>query len=209
MIPIYIAIDKRIFKDGILSAAHWRDTLHAGMEYLAEFWFRVLLKKHFTVAGGKEYLYVPRKKGYLIAKARTWGHQLPIVWSGRMYRAMTSIFDRKITTNAQGSTAHVYLHPPSGAYMQTAQGPDLVAELESFSERDQIELTQRLAEFIENALFGEGQAPAPHVQMGQDPAGMPRMGERAREWKGSARWTQQSVSPTGRAGGGIRRSMAG
>jgi hypothetical protein len=153
MLPVYINIafptDDR--GRGVFSKRAWREAVGDGMDYLADYWFRVLLRKHFTVAGGKEYAYVPRRKGYMIAKNKRWHHQNPLVWSGTLFRAVTSVFDRKRT----GMTVKIWLHPPKGAYLQTKNGIDMVAEMTAFSEADVHDLEDRLADFVARRMNGE------------------------------------------------------
>ena len=54
-----------------------------------------ILPSKFTIAGGREYDYEPRPRGYQIWKAKTKGHQKPLVKTGLLER--TVLASTKIT----------------------------------------------------------------------------------------------------------------
>jgi len=68
----------------------WRSTVNKLFKraYLAavQFWWRALRPKHFRLSAKSEYHYTPRKKRYLIRKARQKHHGRPLVFSGELER---------------------------------------------------------------------------------------------------------------------------
>lgn len=69
---------------------------------VAQFWFRRLFPKHFTVAGGREYGYRKRAGAYMIRKARSRHHQRPHVWSDKTKRGAKK--QERIAATYKGAT---------------------------------------------------------------------------------------------------------
>lgn len=146
-----------------------REVLKAAWEHAGEFWHRVILKKHFTHAGAKEYGYKPRKQAevrtsmtksgkirvrklpsYDQRKFRKWGHTYPLVWSGEMKRQVMRT--RDVRSTAKG--AKVVLHGPKHLWQfrKDYGQADKAAELSRISEADARLITRVLDRAIERGL---------------------------------------------------------
>jgi hypothetical protein len=113
---------------------------------VGEYWHQTILPKHFTREGDREYGYAPRTRAYMIRKARKFGHQDPLVFSGELKREAFRICDVRNTSKG----AKVVLHVP--AYTtQTGRrnsGPNKEMELMDISVGD----ADRLAKFMEGII---------------------------------------------------------
>ncbi len=67
-----------------------------------QFWADVLLPKHFTVAGGREYGYAKRSAKYMQQKSKNQGHQRPLVRTG--VTEFTARGTAKVTSTSNKAT---------------------------------------------------------------------------------------------------------
>lgn len=67
---------------------------------LGRLWHRGTLPKHFTARGAREYGYHRRTLKYSKAKRKKLGHNRPLVYTGRLMRALTGAY--VITTTRRG-----------------------------------------------------------------------------------------------------------
>lgn len=77
-----------------------------------EYWHEHFRLKHFTKEGAAEYHYAPRARGYMIYKAKKWGHQNPLVFSGDT-RTQSNVQTIHAVASAGNATARVVLHCPT------------------------------------------------------------------------------------------------
>lgn len=69
-------------------------------------WFQTILPRHFTVEGGRAYGYQKRTAKYMRRKARKYGHQKPLVFSGNMQREIQSV--ERVDRTGKGSIVKLY-----------------------------------------------------------------------------------------------------
>lgn len=147
MIPIKHTITRR----GLgFEAKEWRAILQAAWFQLGAFWHAVILPKHFTEAGGREYGYQERANLYMRRKWRKFGHAKPLVWQGSLERDVRRIVD----VRASSSGARVVLHGPQYLYQyrKDLSQPDKARELTAISPRDAGQLAYRLDAFIQEGI---------------------------------------------------------
>ncbi len=84
----YIALPKRAFARAQKMA--WAA--------VGEHHFNKNLRKHFTLAGAREYGYTERKRSYRARKLREKRHKRPLVWSGETRRRALSMKNIKATS---------------------------------------------------------------------------------------------------------------
>lgn len=100
------------------------------MQDVGEYWHNHFREKHFTTAGAREYGYAPRARGYMIAKAKKKGHQLPLVWTG--VSRLRSMFPRIVATASKANAkVRIVLNMP-----QLNRIPRLREEMERVSQRE-------------------------------------------------------------------------
>ena len=131
MIPIKQIITR---KGSGFDAKTWRGFLKKGWLFAGRNWHKVALPKHFEKSAVDEYGYQKRTRAHMIRKASKFGHQLPLVFSGRMEREVLRIVDVRETAKM----ARVVLHGPPHlhAYRKDLNAPDLAKELKTVSKKD-------------------------------------------------------------------------
>jgi hypothetical protein len=77
---------------------------------LAEHFWRVNVPRRFTWSGGRMLGYAPRSPKYERAKFKKYGHNDPLVASGRSRDIATSIMDISATATAKTTNAKIKLH---------------------------------------------------------------------------------------------------
>lgn len=131
---------------------------------VGRYWHTQLLPKHFTVEGGKEYDYAPRKgeglsgkaywKSYLGRKRKKWGHQMPLVWSGDLQeRSRTARMTAEVT-GTKGSQLKITL---TRAQKANWKNPHSDPRLEMPDEMTRISAAERnlLVEMFDEILQGK------------------------------------------------------
>jgi hypothetical protein len=103
-------------------------TVHA----MGDYWHEHFREKHFTQAGAREYGYAPRNVGYMIKKAKKWGHRNPLVWSG-VSRALSKIKHLVPSGTSQSARVRVVLHTPALNLIPKGGRINLRAEMEKVS----------------------------------------------------------------------------
>lgn len=89
-------IHERIVRDSLRAAA----TNH----------IEKIVPLHFETSAVRRYGYAPRKKGYMIMKARKYGHQRPLVKTGQLQATIANT--SRVTATQHKSTAHLYAYFP-------------------------------------------------------------------------------------------------
>lgn len=141
-------------KSLVLSAKAMREVVKAGYAHIGRYWHRVLLPKHFRHGAKQEYSYQPRDRWYLIRKARKFGHQLPLVFTGTLQSMVMGYED--VRASAKG--VRVVLHGPPHLYKfrKDYNQPDKAEELTRISRADKRILAQELDKFITKKAKGKG-----------------------------------------------------
>jgi len=142
-----IPIKQKLTRKGLgFSAGEWRPLLKSGWGKVGRFWHRVILRKHFTVAGASEYGYQRRSKGHETRKLRKYGHRRPLVFTGDLERQVSRVVD----VRASSKGARVVLHGPRylWQYRKDYGQPNKAAELQTVSKRDAKLLAEVLDEHI-------------------------------------------------------------
>lgn len=134
-----------------VSAATWREVSQRAWEAVAAFWHEKILPKHFDRGAYREYGYPARSRKHEERKQRRFGHQRPLVFSGKLERQVL----RMREVRAQGGTGGVRRAGPAAgsraeggvavkvfgpAYLRpTKAAPgqiNFAAEISAFSNRD-------------------------------------------------------------------------
>jgi hypothetical protein len=144
MIPIRFKYAKR----GVgFDPRTWRMILATAWNDVGEFWHEHILPKHFTTRGAAEYGYQPRSKRWMIRKAKKYGHQNPLVWTGELKRQALRMRD----VRASSSGARVVIHGPRYLYQyrKNANDPRKAQELAMISIGD----AEALAAVMDKAVM--------------------------------------------------------
>jgi hypothetical protein len=151
---VTIPINQTITRQGIgFTAAEWNPIIRAAWDRAGRLWHKKILGKHFTVAGAAEYNYMPRTRAYQIRKAKKFGHQRPLVFSGEAERMAHQVLDLRATQKG----AKVVLHLPTHFYQyrKDLKQPDKGLELRTVSDPDAMvlgnEIDKGLQERIDEA----------------------------------------------------------
>jgi len=119
-----------------------RDT-RAELSVIGRQWHRGILPRHFDTAAGARYGYKPRKRRYQIRKAKSKGHQKPLVWSGRLQKDIRSF--ASVTGTAKAVSVRMkgprYLY----AYRKKQGAPNLRAEITALTSAEHGALAKSLA----------------------------------------------------------------
>jgi len=129
------------------SAKGWRALLKEAWRHTGRYWHRFILPKHFQPQAVYEYQYAERTIAYRRRKTRKFGHNRPLVFTGRMERDVRRILDVRVSSKA----ARVVLHGPRYLYMKGGKrgtGPNMAAELAAISERDAKALATVMDRFV-------------------------------------------------------------
>lgn len=142
------------------------DAMRRAMYSLGVRFKTLLLPKHFTKAGAREYGYKPRKgesgsgrrfeKSYTWRKLRKFSHTLPLVYSGEL-RKETLFGSQKIrvTSTSKESTVHIGL-PLKANYKNPHSEIHPLKELQTVSEMELARMEVWLTEYVEAELKKEG-----------------------------------------------------
>lgn len=138
-----------------LSREEWRKVSGEVWPLLGAEWHTGYLPKHFQFAAVAEYGYAPRTTRYMKAKARSKGHQRPLVWKGELERMLTRM--RDVTAiRARGDDqggVNVRLSGPRYLHQrQQPKQPNLAEEISAVSAEDLARLNTYLDELMTDAL---------------------------------------------------------
>jgi len=126
---------------------------------LAAYWHEHMRAKHFTVAGAREYGYLPRrgergnmprigfKRSYTGRKLKAMGHTRPLVYTGES-EEMTRIRDIRV----HGKTATVVLHAPKLNWRNRYSQIHMWEEMTTVSEPELQELSRLFGRVMEMRL---------------------------------------------------------
>ncbi len=124
---------------------------------VATWWIKVCMPKHFTVAGGKEYGYLPRSPWYLGEKQDRMGHTNPLVWTGearsdarRTARAESTSKGGKAVINVPKLNWRKAARPGRGFWR--ASKIHMADELRTVSRRERVQASRLFNKFLEMRL---------------------------------------------------------
>ena len=103
--PVFPQIRISVTRTGI-TLRDWSALIKSAWMAVGETWHKQILPKHFTPAGAKEYRYKKRTAKYQRRKLRKFGHQDPLVFTGRL-RSEVSYRYRVIATAGRGTKGKV------------------------------------------------------------------------------------------------------
>lgn len=165
-----IHIEQRVRRRHVTPAT-WTGLSQEAWKIAAAFWHEHILPKHFHRGAYREYLYQARTRAHERRKARKFGHNRPLVYSGALERQVLrarevrtiggSGAQRRDDGGIRGGGATVRVSGP--AYLRpnkrTANMPDYRVELAAFSGRDRkaisVELNRALQAALKAARFPE------------------------------------------------------
>lgn len=130
-----IRIRQKVERKGIgFSVREWNPLLKEGFRTMGVFWRGNMLDKHFETSATNEYKYQKRTKIYMLRKAKKYGHQNPLEWSGTLHRMASSIEDVRSTSKA----GTVVIHGPSYLYKfrKSQKQPDKAKELKTITRHE-------------------------------------------------------------------------
>jgi len=141
-------------KPKILQRKTWRKILKRSWFETGRYWHRVILRKHFTRAGAREYNYQERTTEYKRRKKnkkKGKGENRPLVFTGALKRAAERV--RDLRTTAGGVVVHLR-GLPSYVKMRPAgfASPYMAEELTKISSNDRDQLEAVLDRNIEKNI---------------------------------------------------------
>jgi len=130
------------------SKSEWKTILVVGWGRLGRHWHKQILPRHFELPAKTEYNYQPRSARHMRRKARLYGHQRPLEYTGEMKRKVMRVRDVRVLQS--GKAAKVVLWGPAHlyAYRKDYGQPDKAEELRRISARDAQELARVMDETI-------------------------------------------------------------
>ncbi len=136
---------------GALTRKEWALIRKAAYVGVAEYWHRVLRKKHFTKSAESEYGYARRQQEYTATKMRRFGHARPLVYTGRSMRRTAA---RKISGSGKRSrvimkAGNIGLDAVGGFLGETIDTAD---ELTAISAEDRRLISLHMGDFVQRAI---------------------------------------------------------
>ena len=112
-------------------------------------WFHDnLMEKRFTPEGARELQYAARSPSYQRRKKRQFGHNDPLVWSGRSKRSTLQIQDVRTTATRNKVEARVVIHAPALNFKNPRSRVHPRKEVVRISTRESVTLTGKTEEFF-------------------------------------------------------------
>lgn len=107
-------------------AANWPQIGREEFFKTGQQWHVQFMPRHFEQGAAGRYDYQPRSASYMIAKAKRWGHQLPLRWKGNLAEMV-----KQAAITAQPNQVKVVLNAPryAYAYRKDYRQPDKAAEI--------------------------------------------------------------------------------
>lgn len=124
------------------TAKIFRPILKEELQNVIRFWHKDMLPNHFTTTAVNRYGYQKRSKKYMIRKARKFGHQRALVFSGEMERQVT----RMIRVSGSSKRARGRLSGPRYlfAYRKDVGQPDKAADLTAVTQEEVLTMAKFL-----------------------------------------------------------------
>jgi hypothetical protein len=124
-----------------MSQREWNDIQRGVWGAVGRYWHVHFRDKHFTRAGAAEYGYQDRSAAYQRRKAKTYHHQIPLVFTGESRRRVrTARVVPFATANRVG--VRVRMSAPALNFRRSAKSPDMREELTTISEGEGRELSR-------------------------------------------------------------------
>ena len=101
MMRTHITYDGGLFR----GVSAFRSIVKAANVHIVHLWHKEMLPGHFKQSATQFYGYAKRTKRYQIQKARTFGHQKPLVWTGTLERNATR--DIQVTGTSKRATGRM------------------------------------------------------------------------------------------------------
>jgi hypothetical protein len=171
-----IHIEQRVRRRHVTPAT-WTEISNAAWSIAADFWHEKLLPKHFDRGAYREYRYQARTRAHERRKARKFGHNRPLVYSGALERQVLRAREVRTLGGAgsvrrkgahagtvKGGGATIRVRGPNYLKPQTRSPrmPDFAQEIRAFSNRDKqalvVELNRALQLGLKFARFAEEDA---------------------------------------------------
>jgi len=117
---------------------------------IGEVWHKKYLRRHFQLSAFREYGYAKRSKRYEQRKLKRFGHMRPLVYTGRMQRALTG--SALVRSSARGVTVRMtgpkWLKGFMSMLGRYGTGPDKAKEVTTISEREGNELAAMAGDIL-------------------------------------------------------------
>lgn len=117
-------------------------SIKKGMQAVAFNWHEKTLGGHFLPSAMMKYNFAPRNRGYMIKKAKMYGHQDPIRFSGESKRLLT----QQAVVSASDKQARVKMTGPFYLKFRGKKqnGPDLMSEIIRVTEEERQQMEDML-----------------------------------------------------------------
>lgn len=133
----------------------WDRGIRMGLRNATLFWQREMAAGHFEQGAAGKYGYAPRTKKYQIRKAKRWGHQQPLVWTGVTRDWVRSRFAQPSVRRegGQGLKARLQILAPGYFYRwHGGHQQDKVAELLTTTDAESAKLLDVLDDALQTEL---------------------------------------------------------
>lgn len=119
------------------------------LQVLVVDWHKKDFPEHFKTSAVQKYGYEKRSKKYQLRKARKFGHQMPLVWTGNLKNiTMSSI---KVSTTAKGARGY-WSGLPTRYYQYRDNAPDKAKELTIATQEELQVLAEELDKRVTDRL---------------------------------------------------------
>lgn len=156
-----IPIESSVRSEHRLSVSEWRRISKLGWAAAGAFWHRVILPRHFTHRGARQYGYAKRSRRYELRKLRKYGHTRPLEYSGELKRQVLRMREvRTVGDNSKRAGAvRIKLRGPRHlyAYRKDLRQPDKAKELATVSRQDADEIAAHMDDVLTRELSGRGE----------------------------------------------------
>ena len=118
---------------------------------VGNYWHDHFRAKHFTPAGAREYGYQPRNVGYMIKKAKKWGHRNPLEWSGES-KSQSRVKDIRATSTSARARVRVVMHMPKLNFIPRGGSINMNDDMTRVSQAEVAKLAEVAADSIDAQL---------------------------------------------------------
>ena len=148
-----IAINFTFEYKGIVSAKDFRQIRTEAWQLTGEFYHKRITPEHFTEQGARRYKYARRTRKYQQRKQKLYGHNKPLVFTGRLQRHVKRVRNVRARRGGKGGVV-VKLNVPAGIInlSRRKNAPNMALELVAVSPKDVRRVTKFLDRMIQRKI---------------------------------------------------------
>lgn len=148
-----IAINFTFEYKGIVSAKDFREIRTEAWKLTGEMYHKRITPEHFTQQGARRYNYKTRTFKHQRRKRKRFGHNNPLVFTGRMRRKVKQVRKVRARRGGRGGVV-VGLNVPQYAIALSARSnaPNMAKELSAISPKDERRVTKFLDRMIQRKI---------------------------------------------------------